>query len=296
MDQTPTPTASPLQSQLARQILTLARAEGWRPGTRLVELQLARTLGVSRTPVRGALLLLQRRGLVSAAGRGYVLTDAGLALDETARQDLPASETERLYHALMADRAKGVVAREVSETELLPRYRTSRGALRRVLLRFASEGLVERQKGHGWRFAESLESEEAIDESYRFRLIVECAALREPDYRLEPNRYNSLRQAHEHLLAALPGTVSHAEWFEVNAGFHEAVAGWSGNRFFLQAVRQQNSLRRLHEYAFFGNLAPQRIEQSCREHLAILQALAAGSPAAAEARMRAHLEQARLSS
>jgi len=290
------PHASPLQSQLARQILALARSEGWPAGTRLIELQLAKTLGVSRTPVRGALALLQHRGLVAASGRGFVLTGHALAIDDPTGQELPSSETERLYHALMADRARGTVGREVSETELLPRYATSRGTLRRVLMRFASEGLAERQKGHGWRFAETLESEDAIDESYSFRLVVECAALREPGYAVEPNRYRSVREAHEAILAAAPRTVSHERWFEVNAGFHEAVAGWSGNRFFLQAVRQQNSLRRLHEYAFFGNLAPERIAQSCREHLGILQALQAGDQAAAEARMRAHLEQARASS
>src|SRR3989441_2685952 len=41
------------------------------PGTRIVEAELAEWLGVSRTPVRGALHMLQREGyIVSTSGNG----------------------------------------------------------------------------------------------------------------------------------------------------------------------------------------------------------------------------------
>ena len=40
------------------------------PGSRIIESELAERLGVSRTPVRGALQLLQREGLVMGAGTG----------------------------------------------------------------------------------------------------------------------------------------------------------------------------------------------------------------------------------
>ena len=40
------------------------------PGTWIIEIELASRLGFSRTPVRGALQLLQREGLVVAAGKG----------------------------------------------------------------------------------------------------------------------------------------------------------------------------------------------------------------------------------
>ena len=40
------------------------------PGSRIIESDLAERLGVSRTPVRGALQLLQREGLVSSTGTG----------------------------------------------------------------------------------------------------------------------------------------------------------------------------------------------------------------------------------
>ena len=41
-----------------------------RPGQRLIEEQLAESLGASRTPVRQAIHMLQREGLAERAGRG----------------------------------------------------------------------------------------------------------------------------------------------------------------------------------------------------------------------------------
>lgn len=43
------------------------------PGARLVETQLAEAYGVSRTPVREALLQLAREGVLAVEGRGYVV-------------------------------------------------------------------------------------------------------------------------------------------------------------------------------------------------------------------------------
>lgn len=45
------------------------------PGQRVPELTLAERYGVSRTPVREALIKLQREGLVEAVGRGYVVLE-----------------------------------------------------------------------------------------------------------------------------------------------------------------------------------------------------------------------------
>jgi DNA-binding GntR family transcriptional regulator len=52
-------------SQIAAELITKAIVDGrLRPGARLKEDELARTLGISRTPVREALLMLRARGLV----------------------------------------------------------------------------------------------------------------------------------------------------------------------------------------------------------------------------------------
>ncbi|MGO4842905.1 FCD domain-containing protein, partial [Rhizobiaceae sp. 2RAB30] len=70
------------------------------------------------------------------------------------------------------------------------------------------------------------------------------------------------------------------------------LAACSGNRFLTEAVRQQNNLRRMQESAGFEELPTERVEQSCLEHLAILDAIEAGEMEWAEALLRQHLRQA----
>jgi DNA-binding GntR family transcriptional regulator len=71
------------------------------PNARLVEVDLARAMGVSRTPLREALAQLRRDGLISSAERGgYILTDP--------RQDILDS-----YHVRAA--IEGYAARLAAE-------------------------------------------------------------------------------------------------------------------------------------------------------------------------------------
>jgi DNA-binding GntR family transcriptional regulator len=279
--------ASSLQAELARQIMEIARDEAWAPGTHVPELALAKRFGVSRSPVRAALeMLAQRDVLRLRPGEGYLLTRD---LEASAEDLAPLSEGENLYAAIMSDRASGRLARQVSESELSTRYGATRGAIRKVLMRLATEGLTERLRGHGWRFAETLDTDNAIAESYRFRIAVECASFRQPGYAIDAAQMAQLRRAHERILALPSASVNGRDWFRVNASFHEALAAWSGNRFILQAVRQQNKLRQLNEYADFPTLGQTRIDQSCREHLGILDALEGKDLSFAESLLQRHL-------
>ncbi len=285
-----------LARDIAREILRLRRQEQWDVGVTVPVQTLARRLGVSRTPVRKALLLLVDEGVLEReTGAGFRLRplqpsdrEGGLA----GSISLTASEESDLSSRILADRASNQISPDVSESELLARYGTSRGAVRKALQLLAAEGLVHRQRGHGWRFVESLDNEDAIAESYAFRISVECAALRQPGYRADERELAQLRNAHLDFLETPPGMASPQEWFWINAHFHEAVAAWSQNRFFLQAIRHQNSLRRMHQYADFPSLTPAEIEQSCRDHLGILDAIGMGDLARAETLLREHLSAA----
>jgi DNA-binding GntR family transcriptional regulator len=204
---------------------------------------------------------------------------------------LPESRIVTLYDELLRDRATGVLDAEVTETELAGRYGVSRAVLSRALSRLSSQGLIERLRGHGWRFANALESERAYEESYEFRVAIEGAALAAANFRADGTRLAEMRRRHEEILAA-PQQVGSREWFETNAAFHEMIAEFSGNRFFQQAIRYQNDLRRLREHAEFSHLSRDRIEQSCREHLGILEAIEQGDRDWASALLRRHLLQA----
>jgi len=283
--------ASPLQRELARKVLEKMRDEAWPVGTRVSEQDLAQEFGVSRSPVRAALDLLAGQGVLAAMGkRGLSVAEDVSRLD--IEQLVPTSPLEQLFETMMRDRATGKLPQDISEAELIPRYGVSRGVVRKLLMRFAAEGLAQRMPGHGWRFVDTLESDDAANESYEFRIVVECAALRSPGFSADPEKIAQIRRAHERIMKAGRKDVGGDEWFRANASFHEFLAQCSGNRFFLQAVRQQNSLRRMREHSVYYDLPRARIEQSCREHLQVLDAIEAGDLDWAESLLRHHLRQA----
>lgn len=268
--------ASSLRGEIIGDILRLARDEGWPAGAAVGAKPLAERLGVSRTPVRSALLMLVESGLLAHE------PDHGFSLlrpvdDVAVAAHMPASAGGgELYHRILIERARGDLPTEVTENAMLAHFGVAKGDLRKALMRLSSEGLVQRQRGHGWRFTESLDTPQAILESYAFRIAIETAALSQPGFKVDAVELGRLRTAHEGLMRRPVGEVTPQLWFEVNSTFHETLASWSRNRFFLQAVRRQNALRRMHQFADFWELEPGQILQSCRDHLAILAALDKG--------------------
>lgn len=282
--------ATRLQAEVAHQIMQIAHQEAWPAGTVLSDLTLAKRLGVSRTPVRAALLLLQANGLVDAnPGHGYVLAHSGDSA--AAANPLPESQSEEAYRTIREDRALNRLPREVSETELVNRYGYPLSIVRRVLVQMASDGIVAKQRGHGWLFAETLDTRESLDESLRFRLAIECSAMLEETFRYVPEQWAALRETTLELLAS--DTIDRVKWLDANQAFHETLAEWSGNRFFIQALQQHHRLRRLRAYAFAHEIQVELVHALCREHLAILDAIADKDQVYASAVLRRHLQASR---
>jgi DNA-binding GntR family transcriptional regulator len=283
-------TPSRLQRQLSAHILELISAERLAPGTRLAEVALAERLQVSRTPVRAALQLLARRKLVrQGAQRGYFVT-GNIASSRKAPVKPEPADTDQLFLAIARDRRAGRLPEEVSERDLMQRYGASRPLVQRVLTRLAEVAAVQRKPGHGWRFQPSISDPDARAESYRFRILIEPAALMSPDFRLDPAWVAEMRHQHQAMLAMPWSETASIALYEMNAAFHEGLAAASGNRYFLVAVQQQNRLRRFANYDWtFGH---ERVVVNCREHLAILDHLEAGARVDAAVLMRRHLEAA----
>lgn len=282
----PTRGVTRLQAEVAQQIVHIVRQEGWPPGTALSDLALSRRLGVSRTPVRAALGFLQLKGLVALnPGHGYTLAHKGdLEADEMA---LPRSQSDEAYRVIREDRALNRLPREVSEAELVNRYRYPLSIIRRALVQMASDGIVAKQRGHGWLFAETLDTRESLDESLRFRVVVECASVLEESFACVPEQLESMRELNRKLLES--ENIDRTEWLDANQLFHETLAGWSGNRFFLQAVQQHHRLRRMRAQAFAHEIEIDLVHALCREHLAILDAIADQDQNYASALLRRHL-------
>lgn len=279
---------SRLQQDLAERILDLAREDGLVAGAHLTESAIARRLGVSRTPVRAAFSWLEDRGLVRRQpNRGLELISMpGAADHETA----PVDAVERALIQLAHEREAGSLADEVSEQEIMRRYALARPEAKRLLAHLADLDMVERKPGYGWRFLQEPRDPHLHDERYRFRLLIEPAALLEPGFALDPAWLAEMRSRHRATLAAPWRDTSAISFFEMNAAFHEGLAAASGNRFIHSAIRRQNQLRRLSNYDWVFGF--ERVEVNCREHLQILDSIEAGDLDVAAAQMRRHLQRA----
>ena len=175
----------------------------------------------------------------------------------------------------------------MSVGDLARRYEVSRNLVQKVLQRMQEDGLVERTPGHLWVFGPALNDEESYNESYRYRLVCEPAALREPGYHLAEVEARRLRSLHQTALDAGLENETTARLFAIDADFHETIARASGNRFLARAVVQQTRLRRLCDYETYTSREIHTI--SFREHLAILDAIGEDNTEAAASLMHAHI-------
>jgi DNA-binding GntR family transcriptional regulator len=288
-------TANPLSTEtpalhrdLARDILRGLRARGAAPGEKLSRLALAKELGVSRTPVEGAVALLESLGVVETEGRAVRLRDVGFDPDRLAA---PATEdgdaVARLVMQLAHDRRTGTLPEEVSERLLQSRYGAGRAVVAAALRQLAEVGAVTRNRGHGWHFGPAYASAADRAASYRFRLILEPAGLLEPSFTLPSGWIAGMRRAHERFLGRAWKDTDPVVFFETNAAFHRGLAEGSGNRFLVQAMEQQNQLRRFSNYDWQRGV--ERVRVSAADHLGILEALEAGDRTEAAERMHRHL-------
>jgi GntR family transcriptional regulator of vanillate catabolism len=101
------------RSQLVLKLREMILTGKFQPGERLAELRVAADLGVSRTPVRSALEVLAREGLVSPAPnlRGFLVREV------TPREILDATELRGVL--------EGVAARKVAEQGLSAKDRAT---------------------------------------------------------------------------------------------------------------------------------------------------------------------------
>lgn len=288
----PSGNVSPLIPKLAAQILDIVRREELPKGYRLTEQSLCDELGVSRSPVRKALQFLESAEIVSSSpNRGFQLArDAreltGLDLANT------AAPSEDAYMRIASDRIKGHIAQEVTEADLMARYGLARPQVQRLLNTMAKDGLVDRKPGRGWVFRRMLTSVESHRESYRFRMMLEPAAILEPGYSVDLAELERCRREQLELLDGGIEQCTPAQLFQAGSHFHETVAAGCGNRFVLDALRNVNQMRRIVEYGTL--LDRSRLHRQCEEHLQLIELLVRGERMEASLFLRQHLNAARI--
>ncbi|WP_455274974.1 GntR family transcriptional regulator [Rhizobium herbae] len=273
-----------LQTSLVDRINAFIHDDGLKPGDRINEQHLAQRLNVSRSPIRTALDRLAEQGVVvRRPQRGVELL--ALPSRETTVATL-TEEPDELLVCIARDRDRGLLSDEVSESQLMQHYAVGRPVVRDALQALADLGMVQRKPGYGWRFNTTWNADVRL-ESYRFRMIVEPAAILEPGFQLPAGWADDMRQQHEKLLGSPWTTSSGIALYEMNAAFHEGIATASGNRFLREAIRRQNRLRRFSNYNWMHGF--ERVKVNHAEHLEILDRLDAGDREVAATLMRRHL-------
>lgn len=285
------PDSTASSRRIARQILDLISEARFDPGHHLREQHLADALGVSRTPVRAGLKELTRMGAVEARpNQGFFLLKRSNELDQLEIEQSKSND-QKLYEQLVHDRIAGILPESFTQTEISQRYDADRGVLTRTLVKLSEDGLIARNAGHGWRFLQTLNSDIALRNSYGFRLMIEPMALLTPNLHVDRQMLKRLRARHLRLITHPDITqVPAKEIFETDAAFHELLAEASGNLFVLQAIQQQNRLRRLLEFGSYHN--KRRVKEWCEEHVAIIDALRENKQEQAAELMRKHLQYA----
>ncbi|SFB11053.1 DNA-binding transcriptional regulator, GntR family [Collimonas sp. OK607] len=278
---------SPLQLDLANRLIQQITTGELPAGTHLTEEGLANQFDVSRTPVKAALRLMAAQELLEYHVNSGYFVSAKATLGKAADMLVDGVSGDTLYLRLIDDRTNSLLPDMMTETDFLERYSVSRSLLRGTLVRMAADGLIEKRRGQGWNFSPAIGSPGLMAESYKFRTMVECGGLLENSFKIDAAQLHNCRLAHEKMLSQTPAEHSTQAFFSLNAAFHEMLARFSNNRFVLQAVQQQNQLRRLSEHIAVYH-APRQID-SCKEHLQIIQALESDNREWASALMRHHL-------
>lgn len=283
--------ASPLALRIADEIKDLIRAGRPPLGGHLSTQKLADQFGVSRSPVREALQVLAEEGVLEQqTNRGFFVralppprARAGDTADDLA--EFPDSSDE--YRRLADDWLTDQIPAEVTEQFLRDRYRLTKAQLTDILMRAVREGWLERKQGYGWRFLPVAKTPEAFEQIYRFRMLVEPAAMLEPGFRLDRQILAEQRAIQEAMLATDILTQSAERLLHNGSLFHEELIKMSGNVFFHQALVRVNRMRRLLEYR--AKLDRERLRVQCTDHLEILTLLEKGEVFEASYLMRRHL-------
>lgn len=282
---------SKLADQLALSIEGLIATGELQAGDALAERTLAERLDVSRSPIRQALRLLEDKGLVLTREEGGYTVAHNLnlpALDVLASSS--ADEFEPIYLKIAEDRLEGRLPDKISESDLMRRYSLTKAQLGAILQRILHEGWIERLPGHGWRFLPILTSPETYDQGYRFRILIESAALSEPGFKVDEAALRKCLVEQQELIDGAVEWASPAQLFDANAKLHETIAGFSGNVFIVESLKRINRLRRLMEYKKVVDR--QAAARRCREHKVLIELLLTGQREAAADFIRLHLRDA----
>lgn len=281
--------ASPLARRIASEIRQLATGGELAAGEHLRTQHLADRFGVSRQPIRDAMQLLAEQGLLEQKeNRGFFIRElSGTSVLEPVDSDATPFEVHNDYQRIAEDWLTDKIPAEVTEGMLRDRYGLTKAQLNDILLRATREGWAERKQGYGWRFLPVAKTVESFEQIYRFRMLIEPAAMLEPGFALNKDILQEQRRIQSRMLETDIHRLPAERLLHNGSLFHEELIKLSNNPFYHMSLVRVNQMRRLLEYR--SRVDRERLVIQCEEHLAILDLLDQGEVIEASYSMRRHL-------
>ena len=169
----------------------------------------------------------------------------------------------------------------IDEMRLAEEYGISRTPMREALKVLAAEGLVTMKVRRGAYVTEVNEKDQR--DVYHLLSLLESDAAGVVAKDATPEQLQDLQALHAELTAAV---ADREKFFEVNERFHMRLLEIANNRWRDQMVADLRKVMKLNRHNSL--LKSGRIEESLREHQALLEALLARDVSGSVARMQAH--------
>ena len=197
-------------------------------------------------------------------------------------EDSKPAVTEALRAAILT--GEYAPRQRLVETGLCERFGTSRFILRAALQELAAQGLVEFQRNRGARvrdvsFAEAIEITEV-------RILLEGLLAARAAERVSKSDIAMLRKLTKDMRIAVDKSEL-LTYSELNARLHGAIRDIGAHETASRLLRQLRDQTVRHQFSL--SLVPGRPAVSLPQHEAIVAAIVAREPGAAEQAMRAHL-------
>jgi len=196
-----------------------------------------------------------------------------------------APHVERAYRNLKTGIVEGRYrpGASLSEVSLASEHGMSRTPIREGLARLWQEGYLDRVVGHGYFVARV--TVQQIHDTYDVRRLLEGAAAARAAELATDTDIDRLRA-----LASVPmgGPQDYRQSETANVQFHLAIAACARNTLALELI--ERCLAQVDRFMSLGVSFGQFTENATESHVQIADAIANHDPAAARARMEAHLD------
>lgn len=174
----------------------------------------------------------------------------------------------------------------LKQVDLQTRYDANRSEVRKALASLASKRLIKYEPNRGYYV--HLNDEVLFDEIRDLRIMLETSATEFMIANVRDDQIRELRKLAEAFQALLPsGTIMAI--YEANLAFHAALLATTGNRSLVEIVHDLRLRTPPAPATQWSTRA--RVEQSGREHLEMVEALAARDPKRLARVIRQHIEQ-----